>query len=751
MIQLSYPMKQILAIVASIFLVVTLIAFIFTYNQFSLESQRLENDIQYRSSLLADGLKDSVEPNFINKSNSYLQSLVERYADNQRVAGLAIVDNKGKIIAVSSSLPKEMSESQTVATNVMDADKADGSFVTNNGSKLYVYAQPLHDKKSVVGSLLIIQNAQYIDTRLFDIWKSNAIRILTQGLLLSLAVLLIFRWLLYKPIQNMVLRMRSTRLDSETTISTATLSDPFFSPLVKEVSHMQQSLIQARVAASEEARLSLEKLDSPWTAERLSQFAKDILKKRTPFVVSVREPYIHSKEGTAVIYKSPPNGVVTAVEPIIKACGGLWIAQGSGNADKLVVDEEDKIKVPPDDPKYTLKRIWLSEEEERKFYYDASRKGIYPLHHLAYIKPVFRQEDWEKYKAVNKKFAEAVLKEIKDIKKPIIMIQEHDFGLLPKMIKSKRPDAVVHYFWHIPWANAEAFSSCPWKKEILEGMLGADLLGFHTQLYCNNFIESVGRELEALIDFEKFTVTKNGHISLIRPFPASINFTGKPQEDTLEDNKKAQKYIEGLGIKSPLIGVSVDRFDASKGLMEKMRSIEIFFKKYPEYIKQMTFIQFCPPLNVNRGKDFEDFSKTVEREVERVNNLFKTNGWKPIVLVNKYHTHKELEAFYRLAKFCLITSLSDGMNLVSKEFVAARSNEDGILILSQFAGSSKELKDALIVNPFDTEQVAKMIHTALNMQPSEQIKRMRKLRNVVKNYNTYRWAAEILKGMVSVE
>lgn len=748
-------MKQILGAVSVIFVVVSLITISFTFNQVSQEETRLKNDIQYRSYLLSNSLKESVEPNFINKSDAYLQNLVERFFDQQRIAGLAIVDNTGKITAASSTLPKELSDVEMVATENMDADIADGKFIDVADKKMYVYASPLHDaNKSVVGSLVVVQNAGYIDTRLLEIWKNNVLRLSVQALLISVAVLFILRWIIYIPIRKLVEAMQSTRQGKNNKSVNTAFNNPIFGPLLQEVGNMQLNLIEARIAASEEARLSLEKLDSPWTEERLRQFTKDILKDRTLVVVTNREPYIHTKDGNQITYSFPASGVVTAMEPIMKACGGLWVAHGSGNADKLVVDKDDKIAVPPDDPKYTLKRVWISKEEEQGFYYGVSNEALYPLTHMAHIRPTFRMEDWEAYKAVNEKFARTILKEIKNLRKPVILIQDFHLALLPKMLKSKRPDATIQFFWHEPWINSEAFSICPWKKDILEGMLGADLLGFHTQLHCNNFIETVGKELESLIDLEQFTVTKNSHVSLIRPFPVSVSFTGgNPDESKQEkedEQEKKNEILKELGIKSKYIGFGVDRLDYIKGIIERIKSIEIFLTKYPQYREKFTFIQISPPSKA-KIKKYQEFSDSVEQEINRVNNLFKTNGWKPIVFLKKLNTHQELNHYYKFANFCLVTSLHDGMNLVSKEFIAARDDEQGVLILSQFAGSSKELKDALIINPYTGDEAAEAIYKALTMSTDEQTKRMKKLRNTVKNYNIYRWAAETLKTIISLD
>lgn len=743
-------MKQIVTAILIFVFVISLISFSFTFTQVTNEEKRLENDIQYRSSILANSLKESVEPNFINKSDTYLQSVVERFADNKRFAGLAVVDNKGTIIAVSSSLPREISNAQKIAADVMDGDKESGDFVDFENQKMYVFASPLHDDRSVVGSLIIVQNAGYINTRLADIWKNNLLRLSIQIFIIAVAVLLIIRWLIFKPIRNLAESLKSTRAGSNDT-NKFLANSILFQPLTKEISNIQRSLLEARIAVSEEARVSLEKLDSPWTAERLKQFTKDILKDRTIVVVSNREPYIHTKNGNKIDYYFPASGMVTAIEPVMQATGGTWIAHGSGDADRLVVDKNDTIQVPPNDPKYTLKRVWLTEEEEKGYYYGFSNEALYPLCLMAHTRPIFSQEDYEQYKKVNEKFAQTILSEIKHLKKPIVFVQDFHFALLPRMIKNARPDATVGLFWHIPWVSAESFSICPQKKEILDGMLGADLIGFHTQLHCNNFIETVGRELESLIDFEQFTVTRNEHISLVKPFPVGIAFSNNTEQVsvTAEETVERKKLLKNLGIDTKYIGIGVDRLDYTKGILERIKGIELFFTKYPSFVGEFTFIQIAPP-SKSKIKKYQEFAQAVEKEAERVNFQFRIKNWKPIVLIKKLHTHEELNQYYKLADLCLVTSLHDGMNLVAKEFVAARSDEMGVLILSQFTGASKEFKDALIVNPYSGEQTSEAIYTALKMNSSEQIKRMKKLRSSVRNHNIYRWSAEFLKTMVSL-
>src|SRR3989344_1763122 len=680
-------MKQILAAVFIIVIITSIIVVIFTVNQVQEEDQRLKANLEQKSILLADSLKETVQPNFINKSDQQLQNLVNKFESEERLAGMAIYDNKGNTIATSSSIIAEVSKTQKVAEDAMDTDKATGEFTQLNNEKMYLLATPLHDKESIVGVLMIAQNTDFIDTRLNEIWQTNLLRLFIQASLISVAILFIIRWLIYAPIKSLVESLKSARmgdLEQKTLSLSASL---FFRPLIKEVSNVRGSLLEARLTANEEARLGLERLDSPWTEQRLKIFIKDVLKDRTIFMVSNREPYIHTKKGHAINYYTPASGMVTAIEPIMEACGGMWIAQGSGDADKLTVDQNDQLKVPPDEPKYILKRIWLTEKEEAGYYYGFSNEGLWPLCHIAYTRPTFKKEDWEEYKKVNGKFAQTILSEIKNIERPIVLIQDFHLALVPRMIKNSRPDASVGIFWHIPWPNSESFSVCPWKKEIIDGMLGADLIGFQTQLHCNNFVETVSREIESLFDFEQLTITRQDHTSYVKPFPVSIAFPNPSKNrDTNFDPKK---LLKSLSVKTKYIGLGVDRLDYTKGILERLKAIEIFLRKYPGYVANFTFIQIAAPSR-SKIKQYQKFTEDVEKEVERINNIFRKNGWKPILFFKRYHTRWEIDRLYRLANVCLVTSLHDGMNLVAKEFVEARSDNKGVLFLSQFTGASRE-------------------------------------------------------------
>lgn len=738
-------MKQLLIMIAGVAAIVSLVVFGFTFRQVHQEEASLLDDLQRRTSLLADSLKESIRPSYLNNATSTLQAVLDKFAGRERLLGLAVYGNQGGIFASSAGLPADLTSDGSIAEQAMDADSvADDFLATKNSGNVYIFATPLHQDEKIIGALAVFQRANYISEAISQIWKGNLVRWLVQVILFSIAVILILRWIIFRPILRLVESIRQARIGKVTDDSEAVKSPGFFRPIAEEISKMAKSLLQARIVASEEARLRLEKIDTPWTEERLKEFIKAYLKDRKIFVVSNREPYVHSKVRNEIQCAVPASGMVTALEPIMKACGGLWMAYGSGDADRLTVDKNDKLMVPPDEPKYALKRIWLTDEEVEGYYNGFANEALWPLCLLAHNRPIFRKEDWAEYRQVNGKFAKAMLAEVKDVQHPIILVQDYHFALLPAMLKKSRPDAEIGIFWHIPWPSAEVFSICPWRKEILAGMLGADVVGFHTQQYCNNFLETVSKELESLVDLEKFAITHKGHTAQIKPFPISVAFI-----DGKESAEPKPPLLEELGLKPKYLGLGVDRLDYTKGILEKLRSVEFFFDMHPDFKEQFTLLQIAPPSREGVAK-YRQFNQEVTAEAERINKKFAANGWQPVVLLKKHYSHEEIYPLYRAAQVCLVTSLSDGLNLVAKEFVAARRDEAGVLILSQFTGAARDLKEAIIVNPYSAEEGAEAIHKALTMPESEQHRRMKKMRESVKNYNIYRWAAEFIKAVASL-
>ncbi|MBP6060525.1 MAG: trehalose-6-phosphate synthase [Candidatus Pacebacteria bacterium] len=746
-------MRYIFAIIGSVVMAVSLVALVFNIRQIDQERITLTTNLEQRASLLADSLKESVEPYYANSSQSSfqasLQKVVDKFANRERLAGIALYDNKGMLLATSSGLPKTIIENTKIVTDAMDSNTSNNDFFDADGENRYVHVDPLHNDESIVGALMVVQNAGYINTRIREIWGGNLLRLCIQIIIFSITIFIILRFFVFRQVIRLVESVKKIRMGEGKESFKDEDKYSFFTPLAKEITNITKSLSQARLSAREEARMRLEKLDSPWTAVRLSEFIKGTLKDRPIFVVSNREPYEHYTDSTGkVSYRVPAGGIVTAIEPVMVACKGTWIAWGSGDADKTVVDKDNKIKVPPHEPAYTLKRVWLTDEEVAGYYNGFSNEAMYPLCLMAHTRPLFRKEDWEEYKKVNRIFAKNVLAEIKDVQNPLVLIQDYHLALLPQIIKENRPDAQIGIFWHVPWPSPEAFSVCPWRKEILQGMLGADIVGFHIQQFCNNFINTVGKEMESRCDFEQFSVTFQNHTSHIKSFPIGVAFTGGNSE-TKNDPSAGQKLLEKLGIYTKYVGLGVDRLDYTKGLLERFKALEFFFDTYQSYRGNFTFLQIASPSRGGVPK-YQQFNIDMTKEVERINTKFKTKNWQPIVLLKEHHSHEELDPLFKIANVCMVTSLHDGMNLVSKEYIATRDNEDGVLILSQFAGAVRDLGGSLVINPYSAEETSEAINTALNMPLPEQQRRMKKMRESIKNYNIYRWSAEFIKAVTSL-
>ena len=489
---------------------------------------------------------------------------------------------------------------------------------------------------------------------------------------------------------------------------------------------------------------------SMWTRERLHSLLSDRLADYRFVCVANREPYIHVKTPSGIRCTEPDSGVVSALDPVLRATGGTWIAHGSGSADRESVDEKGRVRVPPGDERYTLRRVWLTEEEEEGYYYGLANEGLWPLCHIAYQRPLFRKEDWKQYVAVNEKFAEAVLDEIGQ-SRALVFIQDYHFALLPRLIKERAPGAIVCQFWHIPWPNAEAFRICPWKREILEGLLGNDLLAFHIQHHCNNFLDTVDRELEARIDRERHSVVLKGSPTLIRPHPISTDFERFSQEGASPASAERQiairKRLKSSGVK---ILLSVGRIDYTKGIVERLQSLDTLLARHPEWIGKVLLVEIGIPSRTRISR-YRFLQEEIESLVTQINRKYRTGNWKPIYLIREHQDGATLAAYYRIADVCLVTSLHDGMNLVAKEYVAGRSDAKGVLVLSQFTGAARELKQALIVNPYAVDDLAESLHQALVMSPEEQTSRLEKLRFTVREHNVYRWAGKLLGEAARVE
>ncbi len=565
-----------------------------------------------------------------------------------------------------------------------------------------------------------------------------------QTLLIVAVTLVIVRWSLRRPLHLMAQWLRDLRTGNASA-SARPPEEEIFLPLSSEVAHLATSLNAARAAAEEEARLR-EAASSQWTSERLRVSIQGKLDGSRIFAVSNREPYEHKRQGSSVAWSVPASGLVTALEPVLRSSDGTWIAQATGDADLETADERGRLRVPPDHPQYRLRRVWLSKDEEQGFYFGFANEGIWPLCHIAHTRPVFRTEDWAYYQAVNRKFAAVLLDEMSGEKEPVVLIQDYHFALLPRLVKERRPDARIAIFWHIPWPNPEAFGICPWQRDLLDGMLGADLIGFHIQAHCNNFLNTVDRALESRIDWEHFAVNRRDRLTTVRPFPISVATNGESAAPASADRTA---LLRELGVIPDFLALGVDRIDYTKGIPERLRGVERFLDQHPSFRERFTFVQIGAPSRTHI-KRYQDLTAEVEEEADRINRRFRAGAWKPVVFLKRNHSHAEILPYYREADVCLVTSLHDGMNLVAKEYVAARHDEQGPLVLSRFTGASHELADALIVNPYDTDELAQAIHSALTMPPEEKRARMQRMRAVVKEHNVYRWAGNLIGELTGI-
>ena len=728
---------------------VTAVSLGFAIFQAQSEVHAQRDDVQRHALTLAEGLERSVEPLLLVGAPHDLQALVDRFQNHERLAGVAVYDMSGRPLAITAGLASPLRNAPAVVAEAVEKGSARGQFFRLDGEPMHVLALPLRAGSGTIGTIAIFHDVAYISAYRAEVWKHALASMGVQTLLIIGTTLLIVRWSLGGPLRRMVQWLRDQR-SGRVAIDGDAPREEIFGPLASEVTQLASSLNAARAAAREEARLR-EAAESLWTPERLRISVRSKMNGSRLFVVSNREPYEHIRKGNSIVCSVPASGLVTALEPVLRACDGTWIAQGTGDADRETVDKNSRLRVPPDEPLYTLRRVWLTKEEEEGFYLGFANEGLWPLCHIAHTRPTFHAKDWDHYRTVNERFADALVEEMEGEENPAVLAQDYHFALLPKMIKERRPDARVAIFWHIPWPNPEAFGICPWQRELLDGMLGADLIGFHVQAHCNNFLETVDYALESRIDWEHFAVNRHDHVTAVRPFPISVAFNGKEHghAPAASSSLDRAELFRQLGVEATYMGIGVDRVDYTKGIPERFRGIEQFLEDYPSYRGKLTFIQIGAPSRT-RIKRYQDLGAEVEAEALRINRRFQTGQWKPIVFLRRHHSHQEIERYYRAAHFCMVTSLHDGMNLVAKEFVASRVDEQGALILSRFTGASHELPDAFIINPYDTGELARTIRTALEMAPEERSARMQRMRALVRENNVYRWAGSLIGELAGI-
>ncbi len=740
-------MRLTLRLVILLVAVTAAVGLLFAVFEARSDRRALFHEVRARAESLGPYLQDHVEALLAPGRSTDLQNLLSLVETRAGMFGIAVYDDQGNPLTGTPGLFQVLNRTPSVVLRSIGSNAGSSEFLKLGRNSLFLYALPLHSGPSTVGAVCLFYDSSYIDATAARDWRNALYVLLIEGLLIALITFLLIRWRFTQPLARMAQWLREMPKGAGLAASPFPRDD-FFQPLAKEVEHIAKTLSAARASAQEEAHLRAS-AQALWTAERLRIHVRSKLRGSPLFVISNREPYSHVRDGKSLQVVVPPSGLVTALEPVLLACDGTWIAQGSGDADRETVDERDRLRVPPRDPRYTLRRVWLSAEEEDGYYFGFANEGLWPLCHIAHTRPIFRTTDWESYKSVNQKFAQAALEEMKGAESPVVLVQDYHFALLPLLIKSERPDARVAIFWHIPWPNPQAFGICPWQRELLEGLLGADLVGFHIQSHCNRFVESVDSALESRIDWDHFAVSRGGHRTLVRRYPISVAFTGAPGKPSPAAPFDRDAFLKSLGIQALFLGVGVDRVDYTKGIPERFRAIERFLDKYPLYHRQFTFVQIAAPSRT-RIPRYQELMTEVQAEADRINHRFAAPDWTPILLFGSQYSHEEIDVYYKAADLCMVTSLDDGMNLVAKEFVAARDDEQGVLILSRFTGAARELRDALIVNPYDTDQLAEAVRMALEMIPEERQARMQRLRRLVREHNIYRWAANLVSDLAEM-
>ncbi len=684
-------------------------------------------DMDIRSRLIANTLHDPLAELLEQQNRGKINALLLRAIQDERLLALGFCDGKGKLQYRTPTFPESLSCSSTAAPDA----KTDPLRQLPQGA-VHVAVHPVGVPGTETGSLILVHDMSFVERRSADTRKYIIVFFALLGVVISVITVLVAH-----------LSWRGWMAGVRAMLRGEGILKPFSQPAVASELQPLVGDLRSLLRTLDSERRIADDATITWSPDTLRTLLHKQLTGERIIVVSNREPYIHSKRGDKVEVHRPASGLVTAVEPVMRACSGTWIAHGSGSADSGSVDGDDRVKVPPEHPEYTLRRIWLSKEEEKGYYYGFANEGLWPLCHIAHVRPIFRSSDWEQYVAINQRFADAVVKEA-DSDDPIVLVQDYHLALLPGMIREAFPKATVITFWHIPWPNPESFGICPWREEVLRGMLGSTILGFHTPFHRKNFLETVDRYLETRIEHESSTISRRGKLTMVESYPISIQWPPPWQDRQPTVAACRAELRRELGVDpAHKIGIGVDRLDYTKGILERFRAVEKLLEQHPELCGKFTFIQIAAPTR-SALDDYQAFDAQVHSLALRVNQRFSAGNWQPILLKAEHHEPEVVNRYYRGADLCLVTSLHDGMNLVAKEFVASRDDEQGVLVLSQFTGAAHELHEALIVNPYHIEQTAEAMHRALCMPDFEQRERMRSMRALVRDFNVYRWAGRML-------
>jgi len=683
-------------------------------------------DLEARSSLIAAAMQDPLARLIASGSDPRILQYFNRMLQDERLYALGLCFGSRATPVATPQFPKSLDCAE------FQKEENGGHRVLRSGNGLYqVTIRRVDGEEDAQGWLALVHDMSFVSRRNEETRQYLFYFFIALGAAIALITVVIAQisW------RGWVRGLRSLLHGEGLLRPSAATTAPELRPIARDLRDLIRDL--------ERQYRPLDGSQRIWDQQALRATLRSELHGHDVIAVSNREPYIHQKTGGGVRLQRPASGLVTALEPVMRACSGTWIAHGSGTADRETVDRKDHIAVPPEHPAYQIRRIWLSKEEEDGYYSGFANEGLWPLCHIAHVRPTFRASDFEQYRRVNRKFADAVADEAKSAD-PVVLVQDYHFALLPRMIKDRLPDATILSFWHIPWPNPEAFAICPWREELLDGLLGSSILGFHTQFHCNNFLDTVDRMLEARVDRESFTISFRGESTTVHRYPISIEWPPAPLANVKPVAEAKRAVRERLGLPpGHRLGVGIDRLDYTKGILERFNAVARLLEHEPRWIGKFTFVQIAAPSRGTIG-DYRDYAARVRARAREINEQHARAKFPPIVLLEEHHEPEAVYEYHRAADLCFVSSLHDGMNLVAKEFVAARDDEQGVLILSQFAGASRELSEALVVNPYDAEQCAQALNAALTMPEAEQRDRMRIMRGVVREFNVYRWAGRML-------
>jgi trehalose 6-phosphate synthase len=692
-------------------------------------------DLDMRATLVANTARERVHDLVRSRDRRRLLQYFSGLTEDERVFAVAFCPADGSAPVATATFPSGLACRELAATV-----NAPPRLLSSGNGPLMISVRALTADGEMLGEMVLVHDLSFVARRSAETRKYIFYLFVGLGFIIALITVIIAQLSWRGWVHGLRAVLRGERLLRPT----GRLDTPELRPIARDVRALMRELETVRQARDED--------QVSWAPDTLRAVLHDNLRGQEVIVVSNREPYIHMRgapgeAGSGALHVSrPASGLVTALEPVMRACSGTWIAHGGGSADRETVDRHDRLDVPPppEAPAYRLRRVWLSEEQESGYYYGFANEGMWPLCHIAHVRPVFRSADWEQYAAVNRAFADAVREEARS-DDPIVLVHDYHLALVPRLIREAMPAATIIAFWHIPWPNPEAFAICPWREELLDGLLGSSILGFHTQFHCNNFVDTVERLIEARVDRELFSVTYKGAVTNVKRYPISVEWPSSvaAAAGSVDCCRAEVRQRHGLP-KGQALGVGVDRLDYTKGIEERLRAVERLFELRPEWVGRFTFVQIGAPTR-SRIEQYQQYDARVRSLAERLNERFAAEDRPPpVVLCMQHHQPEQVYEYYRAADVCMVTSLHDGMNLVAKEFVSARDDERGVLILSQFTGASRELPEALIVNPYDTDQCATALHVALSMTEADQRARMRLMRGLVREFNVYRWAGRML-------